>query len=327
MESLYVGLRSGAGGAGGAGGDYAGAFAVDAAPSRALPGYRLLRVERFGEGLPRAVWADAVDALAELARRGPRVLRLSVEVFSRDGDTRARLGELLARAGFVRATACRNWSTTLALDLQPAEDELFAALRPSARQAIRSVGKFPVQVRVVDDIELAGRMEALARETFARTGAHYEALWDWRGVIELSRRLPDAGRLVGLFRTDREGPDALLGFVWGWWNGQSASYFAGASSRPSDLRRVQIGYPLVWDLIVWARRAGATWFDLGGVTVGTAGSGDPVGGISDFKRCFTEQTAEIAEDWVLEPRRLPARLASLVSTGTAWVSRVARGGR
>src|SRR5206468_1701465 len=80
---------------------------------------------------------------------------------------------------------------------------------------------------------------------------------------------------VGLFRTDREGPDALLGFAWGWWNGQSVSYFAGASSRPSDLRGVGIVHPLFWDLIVWAKRAGATWFDLGGATAGTAGSGDP----------------------------------------------------
>ena len=103
------------------------------------------------------------------------------------------------------------------------------------------------------------------------------------------------------------------------------SYFAGASSRPRDLPRLQIGYPLMRDLIVWAKRAGATWFDCSGVTAGPAGSGDPLGGVSDFKRMFTKQTTDVAEDWVLEPRKVMARLAALVSTSAAWVSRVSRG--
>jgi len=295
---------------------------VYAAASRALPGFRLLRVERLGEAVARTEWGAAVAALAEVARRGPRVLRLSVEVFSRDGETRARFGELLAEAGFARA-ATRNWDTTLAIDLRRDESQLFASFAPLARRAIRSAAKLPVQVRVIDDPRLGDRLEALSRETLDRTGGRYEALWDWAGVMALSRRVPDAARLVGLFRTDREGPDALLGFAWGWWNGQSASYFAGASSRPSDLGRVFIGHPLMWDLVMWAKRAGATWFDLGGVTTGTLASGDPLGGISDFKRLFSKETVAVAEDWVLNPHALPARLAAAVSGCAAWLSRAA----
>jgi len=318
IESLRVLLRA-------PDGSYAGAFAIQAGLSRAAPGFRVLRVERFGEALPRSLWAAAVDALTEVAHREHRVLRLTVEVFSRDRETRSRLGELLAGAGFVRAPTALNWSTTLVLDLQPTETELFASFSASARRGIRSVQQHPLQVRVVDDCRLGDRLEALSRETRVRTGGRYEALWDWAGVIELSRRVPDAARLVGLFRTDREGPDALLGFSWAWWNGRSASYFAGASSRPSDLGRLHIGYPLMWDLITWAKRAGATWFDFGGVTAGTTGSGDPLGGISDFKRLFAKETAEVAEDWVLEPRKVVARLAKLVSTSAAWLSCLAPG--
>jgi len=292
------------------------------ATSRALPGFRLLRVERFGEALPRAAWAAAVDALTLVARRQPRVMRVGVEVFSRDDNARAILGELLARKGFARAAVTRNWDRTLALDLAPSEAELFASFSTSARRAIRSIGKLPLQVRVIDDPRLGGRLEALSGEAFARTGARYPPLWDWAGVVEVSRCEPDAARLVGLFRTDRAGPDALLGFLWGWWNGQSVSYFAGGSSRPTDLRRVGIAHALFWDLIVWAKCAGATWFDLGGITAGTVDSGDPLGGISDFKRLFSKQTVDVAQDWVFEPRPVPARLAALVSTGAAWLSRV-----
>ena len=118
------------------------------AASRALPGFRLLRVERFGEGVPRAHWAAAVRALAEVARQEPRVLRVSVEVFSRDDNARATLGELLAQNDFVRAPTTRNWGRTFALDLQPSEDELFGSFSPTVRRAIRSVAKLPVRLSV-----------------------------------------------------------------------------------------------------------------------------------------------------------------------------------
>jgi hypothetical protein len=296
------------------------AVTVDASPSRSLPGYRLLRVERFGETLPPAEWPRAVDALAALARRGPRVLRLTVEVYSRDAARRASLGELLARAGFARQRAPRNWSTTLALDLQPGEDELFQSFSSSARKSIRSMTKAPVAVRVIADAGWAPRIDDLMQQTFARTGGQLEALWDWAGVIALSRSAPDASRLVGMFRTDRAGPESLLGFAWGWWNGASVSYFAGASARPTDIR-VQIGHPLIWDLICWAKRQGAEWFDLGGVTDGTVGPDDPRGGISDFKRLFSNFKLEVADDWTLEPHRLQARFAALVNRGAAWFAR------
>jgi hypothetical protein len=249
---------------------------------------------------------------------------MSVEVFSRDAETRARLGELLARAGFARAASVRNWTTTLAVNVQRSEADLLASFSQTARQALRAVAKAPVQVRPVTDARLADRLETLSRDTFGRRGARYESRWNWAGVIELARRAPDATRLVGLFRLDRAEPDALLGFAWGWWNGQSASYVAGAASRPTDLARVPISHPLVWDLIVWAKRVGASWFDLGGITEGTARSQDPMGGISDFKRLFSKETVDVADDWVLEPHWWAARLATVVSTGAAWLSRVAR---
>jgi len=317
VESLWLPL-------GAPDGSNPGAIAVDVGRARSLPGYRHLRVERLGETLPRAVWRDAVAALAALARQEARVLLLSVEVFSRDPETRATLGALLTEAGFTRAAQPRNWGVTLALDLRPSEAELMASFSRSLRQRLTGIAKLPVAVRPVDDERCAPRLEELTRQAFQRTGGRYEALWDWAGVIALSRRSPDASRLVGLFRTDRDGTDALLGFAWGWWNGASASYFAGATTRPSDLQ-VPIAHALVWDLICWAKREGADWFDLGGVSAGTTGSADPVGGISDFKRQFSKETVEVAEDWTLEPRLVPARLAALVSAGAAWFSRVARG--
>jgi len=41
-------------------GCWAAAIGLQVAASRALPGFRVLRVERFGEGVPPALWPDAV---------------------------------------------------------------------------------------------------------------------------------------------------------------------------------------------------------------------------------------------------------------------------
>ena len=65
-------------------------------------------------------------------------------------------------------------------------------------------------------------------------------------------------------------------------------------------------------------------FDLGGVSGGTVESGDPVAGISDFKRLFSKDVAHIADDWILEPRWLPARVAAAVHAGAAWIQKIWR---
>jgi hypothetical protein len=65
-----------------------------------------------------------------------------------------------------------------------------------------------------------------------------------------------------------------------------AHYATAASTRATDLK-LPMGYPLAWDLIRWAKEHGAATLRLRGHLVGTAESGDPLGGISDFKRRFT----------------------------------------
>src|SRR5262249_23180061 len=283
VDSQRVVLHAGA-----PSGPCVGAFGIDIGASRALPGYRLWRIERFGPGLPRGAWPVAVKALTDLAREDTRVLRVNVEVFARDAEERLTLGELLAGAGFAQAAETRNWNTSVTIDLRRSEQEILAGFSQLARRAIRSLDKLPVEIRPIEDPQLADRMEELRRETLRRTSGGYEALFDWPGVMELTRRVPDATRLVAFFRTDPSGPgpDALLGFHWGWWNGDSVSYFPGASARPTDLKQVKIGHPLMWDLIRWAKERGATWFDLGGVPDMRTVDEDPVAGITAFKHLF-----------------------------------------
>ena len=49
--------------------------------------------------------------------------------------------------------------------------------------------------------------------------------------------------------------------------------------------------------------------------------GDPLGGISDFKRGFSSTIVAVGEEWTLEPNRLRSQLAAALSSASSRVSR------
>jgi lipid II:glycine glycyltransferase (peptidoglycan interpeptide bridge formation enzyme) len=110
-----------------------------------------------------------------------------------------------------------------------------------------------------------------------------------------------------------------VAFALGFGHGDHGEYHLAGSMRAPDLK-IPLAYPLLWDLVIWARRMGSTWFDFGGVTPARLGDDDELGGISDFKRYFSTTCVVVGEEWVLEPRRARAELANVVSAGAAWLT-------
>ena len=297
-----------------------GAVAVDVAPSRALPGHRLLRIERFGPGLPAAAHGAALRVLVALAQRERRVLRLYVESFAVDATERASLEAAIVGMGFARMTPPRCYEHTLLLGLDDDEESIFASFHRSGRQNIRTANKHPVRLAPVADPTHFARLDEIAAETFARTGGRYDRM-DWTRIAAFSEREPAASRLIGLYRTDVAGPSGLLAFGWACGHGDHAHYSAAGSTRQVD-RRIPLLYPVIWDLIRWAKRSGARYFDFGGVTPGTQDSGDPLGGISDFKRCFSDRLVQVGGEWSYEPRPIQAQAARMVKSASSLLSRV-----
>lgn len=294
---------------------------VQVARSRALPGHLLLRVERLDPAIDFDASAVALGALTEAARRRwPRVLRASVELYSRDADARKAVAALLRELGFRRADQARMYRRTAIVDLNGSEDDIFARLHKTARRNVRAVTKGGVEVRAIVDRGLGPRMDALIRDAFARTGGMYHRQ-NWEAIIDLSAREPDLSHVAGLFRTGVEGPESLLAFEWACMHGDHAQSLAAGSTRPQDTR-VALAYALVWDVIRWARARGARYLDFGGLTAGTLGSGDRLGGISDFKRSFGASAVEVGDEWTLEPHQLAARLAAGVNRAAALLRRV-----
>ncbi|MGH6689961.1 MAG: hypothetical protein ACREF4_04680 [Gammaproteobacteria bacterium] len=296
-------------------------FALQVDRSRALPFHFILRVPKLSGPESQAVQEAGLRALAELARRRPRVLRVELDAFSPDAPLRASVGATLTALGFRSRTPTRLYTDTVRLDLSQTEAVLFTSLHPTARRHVRAAGKHGMVVRPVDDARYVARMRALVSQTQARTGMRLE-IQDWHRLIEFSHRYPAFARVAGLFRSGDPSPGALLAFAVGYVHGDHAEYAAAASARGENVR-LPLGYGPAWDLICWARGAGASWFDFGGVTPGSHGDPDDLrGGISDFKRFFGTTVIRVREEWVLEPHRRRAQIATAVSNLAARLSRI-----
>ena len=290
------------------------AIPVEVARSRCLPGHLLLRAHRCGPGADPLATLVALTSLAKLAQQHFWVLRATVALFSAGADFRTAASEILASFGFRRG-APRSSERTLAINLTLDEDAIFASFHSSARRNIKQITKKGLEIRPIAELSFAPRIVDLFKESITRTGGavHTQSAAGWAEYIGFSQRHPHLARLVGLFRPEVAGPDSLLAFAWGCHHGDHVEYRSGGATRNTGAR-IPLAYGLVWDLIQWAKRTGALWFDLGGVTTSSLVDGnDAKGGISDFKRFFSRTVVNVGEEWALEPHPLRTRLAGAVS--------------
>jgi hypothetical protein len=297
------------------------ACALREAPSRAAPGMLIGRIHRVGGAADGNAVVRAIEAAASHARSRRRLLRLHVELFMPDSDSRHAAGEACLRLGFVPVARPRCYESTILMDLTPPPEEIFASLTKTARQNVRAAGKQGLAVRRIE-AAFAPRLNQLLSETFARTGGHVRRE-NWPAIVRFCNDHPDQARLIGLF-DDRPGTtEPLLAFALALNHGAYCEYATAASTRLTDVR-VSLAYAPAWDLIQWARQSGARWFDFGGVTAGRAGSGDPLGGISDFKRYFSKDTVEVGAEFVLEARPRLATVARSAARVREWLERFYR---
>lgn len=275
---------------------------------RILPGYSVWRIDNLGDAMPANVREPVLRYILELVRQNPRVLRFNIGLFSRESSLRSELGSILGSLGFAN-TEANTYTRTIALDLRPTEAELLSSFSSSVRKRLKEFAriKIPVSIQRITDASLAPRMNELMKQTMARTGGRFTPV-DWERRIALAESNPSLCRIVGVIHGEMTGEERLVAFVYGCHHGRHAQYSDGASAR--QLGRLPLMYPLLWDLIRWARDTGAQWFDMGGVTAGSFGDGqDALGGISDFKRRFSDDVVDVAEEWVFEPTSLIATLA------------------
>lgn len=291
------------------------AFPLVMIPRRALPGHTHGWIERF-RPTDDASTEAGLRALVDFSRMQPGLLGIHLEVFSREADTIGSTGRIATQLGFCRCAKPRNYTRTVSVDLAPDESSILASFHPTARRHIRALNKHGLLVQPITNPGCAGRMSELLYETMSRTGGHSFDI-DWKLIIDLSIRYPDQSRIVGIFSNGGLDPASLLAFAWGRHHGDHAEYSVAASTRSADLK-LPLGYAPAWDLMCWAKRSGATWFDFGGISAGNHGSADPVGGISDFKRYFSKNMITVGEEWIFNAKPFRTRLARVLGRVATW---------
>ncbi len=291
-------------------GELHGGTAIHVLPINSLPGYRILRVQRLGVNVATDALEATFRVLRRLAYSERRVLRLELETFSSTAEQLELVRTAASRTGLAATTAPREYARTLLIPLHDNLDSILASLHPTARRHIRAAAKKGLAIRPIADTAIARQLDDLLRETLHRTAGEYSPP-PWNAIIRYSNEYPRRSRIVGLFSPVDDG-ERLLAFAWGCSQGDSVEYCTAGSTRSPDIR-VPLGYALAWDLIAWAHSLNVRFFDFGGITDGDYGSGDPVGGISDFKRYFGGRVVECGCDWHVAPSRITTTAARLVS--------------
>jgi hypothetical protein len=284
------------------------ALALEIEPTRALPGHVIARAHHLGASLVGKAGDAVFGRLQRFAANNPRLLQVNLEFVLFTPEERSRVESTLGRLGFRRVTAPRNYQDTLVITLTRNEESLLGSFSSITRRELRQLSQRPVALRPIREAKYANRLNDIAHETLARTGGRYVPR-DWAQRIALCEQLPAQSRLVGLFRAGRDDPDALLAYAWGCAHGDHAHYDDAGSTRTEDIK-VSMMYPLMWDLVQWAKHAGCRWFDMGGALPESATGDDPRAGIDGFKRRFSKEVVTVGSEWVLEPHPSRARLAA-----------------
>jgi hypothetical protein len=285
---------------------------VDVAPLRSLPGHTTYRIQRFGYGLDGETVSALLRELAEYARSRRNVLRVVLETFAGDVAGLRQIGSAASDLGLAPNVPPQRYTRTLRLDFGTSVETTHESLPRTAKRNLKLAAKSGLKVRVIEDPALAPALASLEREAFARTGGHATET-DWPRLIAYARAHPRLVRIVGLFaEADGAAPD-LLGFATGRSHGDHVEYaIAGTTRRPGI--KISLGYPIMWNLIEWAHEIGATWFDFGGITGGSAHStSDALGGISDFKRHFGGAEIEVGGEWALDVSPVRSAVANALS--------------
>ncbi len=144
---------------------------------------------------------------------------------------------------------------TIMVDLQPAEEEILAAMKPKTRYNIRLAARKGVTVRegTAEDIPAFNRLlaETGQRDSF---GTHADTYY--RDAFQLF--VPQQAVLL---IAEYEGRPLAASFITAL--GQTGSYLYGASSN--EERNRMPAYAVQWSAMQWAKARGCTQYDLWGI--------------------------------------------------------------
>jgi hypothetical protein len=291
-----------------------GAVGLRSYPLRSLPGFRALRVLKFGHGLPAELVAPMLAAIRARAMTDRRIVRVNVEAFSVEPGGLAQVAEAAAACGFHAEPQPREYARTLLVDLRGGDDAMTGRFHRMVMKNVRRSERAGHVVAPITDVRYAPRMQALLAETMSRTGAQAQR-YDWDGIIRAAREHPGTYRVAGLFMGSDRAPDSLVAYRWCACSGTVADDLLAASSRLSGpTGSVPMMPAIMLDVLRWAAGRGADWFDFGGIVEPDDPRYGTLGSITEFKRLFGSDVRTVGADFVYEARPLLSRVSRGLAT-------------
>lgn len=166
-----------------------------------------------------------------------------------------QLSTAFAMRGYEAAAAA-----TVLVDVSVPREQLWEALDPAARKAVRRCEKTDVTVRRLGADESLDEYHALLRETRARLQLDmppYYPTTEMRAIFRQSGGLVEV--FVATHRGLAVGALGVIGF------GPTIVEVGLAQSDHAVRERIYAGDILKWSIIRWAHEAGLHWYDLGGI--------------------------------------------------------------
>jgi hypothetical protein len=291
-------------------------FAISINNSKAMPGAKIGRIERFGRALHAQLNIDPGYLLTQIIKGIPNLIRLVVEIYDEDEERRSSLIKKIEMAGAQRPHLARQYSSTLFVDLKESDEQLLKSLGQHTRRAIASTKKRGGIVHKIDGKNYINRMKVILDQTFQRTGGTIPPDIDFDAMC---REAVDGlnSLLVGVFWPGRSSPQDLVAFAWARHHGDIVCYDVAASERAEDIGSTPLMYILFWELFHWARQRNALWVDLGGVINPDESPDHPLYGISAFKRRLSKDERIVGAELWFEP----VTILSLMAKSNRWLAR------
>jgi len=193
------------------------------------------------------------------------------------------------------------FTSTIIIDLEPSEDEIFASFRQRARREIRAadkdgirIDKVPVTDTTISQMYDLYSLTGKRANAFVRAKDYYETFWrQWHAAGE--------GDLYFAYAPDRDKPIAGA-FICKM--GKIALYKDGGSERTEHR---YFSHKLQWEIMKDLKEQGVTRYDLHGVPPRDRLNDPthPMAGLAEFKLSFSKDVIEMvgAYDQVLRPLR------------------------
>lgn len=198
---------------------------------------------------------------------------------------------LLKRLGFVRRSRGDiQPQITRVIDLSPTEEQIIAQMKKNTRPRVRNYKKKNIRIRKSSDPQEVEILFGLLEAVSERNDVTLHSKDYYRTLAEALLPLGSAA----LFIAEVEGQPVAASLAFD----SSDTRIYAHTAADDNYRRLHVGTALVGAMIMDAKRAGLTHFDLFGIT-DSDDPDHPWAGFTKFKEDFGGEVVEYAGTWEL----------------------------